>query len=36
MNKLPGAIVIVDVKKESIAVDEARKIVDSDFCNCRY
>ena len=27
MNKLPGAIFLIDVKKEHIAVDEARKLV---------
>jgi small subunit ribosomal protein S2 len=26
MNKLPGAIFLIDVKKEHIAVDEARKL----------
>jgi small subunit ribosomal protein S2 len=26
MNKLPGAIYLIDVKKEHIAVDEARKL----------
>ena len=33
MTRLPGAIFIVDVKRENIAVKESQKLKDTNFCN---